>query len=201
MEKKYTSFLVAGITSAMLFSTIVFAKLSHTPVSEASAFNEVSPSANLTIDFDNHRHYLFTSSTCPHCANVGAFLASESAAMNDWDLITASVDGNNRHQEQMAAFAKDCGLDTHQGLGIPFLYVNDQSVAASERCQVGDTTIINYLTNIARGDTGWGGRVASDGRTGLIWTTIIGLICAGGAWYYLANRREKNGHSSPAASP
>ena len=151
MEKKYTPFLISGIAVALLFTVLVFAKLNRHTSSAPETYNEVSPSADLAIDFDSHDYYLFSREGCPHCAQVESFLETNPEIHANLDMVTVKIDINDsrrreQYQQALADFAATCGLDT-KTIGVPFLYRRDEQVPASQRCQVGDTPIIDYLSN------------------------------------------------------
>ena len=160
MEKKYTSLVVIGSIVAVFFLILVFARLKRTETTTTgqatpAVRNEVSPSASLTfepVEFGTHALYLFSSVTCPHSQNVASFLETQPNLAAERDLIVASLDNtqDTTNQEQFVDYATECGLARGSGVGIPFLYINDTSLEASQRCLIGDGEIINYLTEGSR---------------------------------------------------
>ena len=147
MEKKSAPYLIIGIIVALLFAILVFMKLNGDNTPAPTEYNEVSPSADLAVDFETQPAYLFTSVTCPHCENVKDYLQTQPGLADQVGLINVSMDdvmSQATRQAQLTEFATICGLDTKM-VGIPFLYLNQEEVATTERCLIGDTPIIDYL--------------------------------------------------------
>lgn len=150
MEKKYTPFITIGFIIVALFAVLVFARLHRTPLASPEAYNEVSPSAELALDFNAHRHYVFSRDDCIHCANLENYLNSRPDARAKLDLETANLSNANTSQyffSKAVEFAELCQQDT-TAVSTPFLYINDESVPMTERCIIGDTSIINYIDSI-----------------------------------------------------
>ena len=154
MEKKRTPFLIAGVVLVIMFIVLVFARLNREPMTNSNwsetLHNEVSPSADLNVDFESHRLYLFGSETCPHCAQVDEFLASEPTMAATLDLVKVSLDSGKQqadNRNKLIDFASICGQDTGK-VGIPFLYDSSPDLPDDQRCHVGDTIIINYIQDM-----------------------------------------------------
>ncbi len=148
MEKKYSSFVFFGILIILLFMVLVFVKVNQNLNPAPDFDHEVSPSADLALDFNQAATYLFTSETCPHCLNVDKHLAQNPEASQSHNLVTVSLDHlatQKKNNEQLLAFAQICQLD-NSTVGIPFIYINDESLLAAERCLSGDAAIINHLS-------------------------------------------------------
>lgn len=84
---------------------------------------------------------LFWGEGCPHCKNVDEFLST-------WEkkdtvkIEKLEVQQNQANSATMLKRAKNCGLDTSKGLGVPFLFTSDG------KCFVGDTPIIDYFKSL-----------------------------------------------------
>jgi hypothetical protein len=88
---------------------------------------------------------LFYGADCPHCKNVEAFIATNSIDQKV-KFTQLEVPFYNKTSPQLAAngelalqIAKECKLDTINGVSIPLLY------DGSGKCLMGDTDVINFL--------------------------------------------------------
>jgi glutaredoxin len=152
MTSKTTPFLLIGGLIVILFVFLVFARLNRGTFADIELYNEVSPSADLAVDFTNHNLYLFSRENCPHCQNVKNYLASESTLTTTTrDLVEISLDSSlndaairGSFERQLLSFAQSCELDMST-VGVPFLYLNDTNLNPTERCLLGDTDVIAYL--------------------------------------------------------
>ena len=77
---------------------------------------------------------LYYSTECPHCTKVERFLDANQV-MSKLPLVQKQI---NMHIGEVLAVAKVCHLNP-QKLDIPLLWTG-------KKCVIGDTTIINYLT-------------------------------------------------------
>jgi hypothetical protein len=147
MEKKYTSMVAVGLIIVTCFAVLVFSRLSQAEQFGQEIYNEVSPSADLVIDFGNRGSYLFSSASCAHCQRVATFLQEHPEASDAVDLARISLDNSltqGDYQAKLLELATECGLSQDQ-VGIPFLYVNDEDLPLTERCVFGDASVISYL--------------------------------------------------------
>lgn len=80
---------------------------------------------------------LFYGDTCPHCKKVSEYINANNikAKFNFQEL---EVSKNQVNSRLMAKYAVDCGLDTSQGLSVPFFF-------DGKNCLVGDQNIINFF--------------------------------------------------------
>lgn len=80
---------------------------------------------------------LFYGDTCPHCQKLAAYIEANNikAKFNFQEL---EVYNNQVNSRLMAKKAVSCGLDTSQGLGVPFFY-------DGKNCFVGDQDITNFF--------------------------------------------------------
>ena len=81
--------------------------------------------------------------TCPHCKNVEDFLSKNKNIEAKIPLIKKEVYENKTNAQDLENKALVCGMDISQGVGVPFLYYKGQ-------CIVGDTPVINFLTEKAK---------------------------------------------------
>ena len=147
MEKKYTPFLVIGIVVALLFAVLVFARLKRNPVSLPDTYNEVSPSAELALDFNAHRYYIFSRDDCIHCQNLNDYLAKHEGIRDQFDIVEANLSLPSTSQyfySKAVEFTQLCQGDVNQ-VGTPLMYINDETVPLTERCLAGDTPIMAYF--------------------------------------------------------
>ena len=81
---------------------------------------------------------LFYGSTCPHCIVVEEWLAENAEIEEVAGLVMKEVYENKDNSTEMTQKAKECGVATENGIGVPFLYDNGT-------CLMGDQPIIDYL--------------------------------------------------------
>lgn len=81
---------------------------------------------------------LFYGSTCPHCIVVEEWLAENAEIEKKAGLIMKEVYEDKNNSAEMTQRAKECGVATENGIGVPFLYDNGT-------CLMGDQPIIDYL--------------------------------------------------------
>ena len=82
---------------------------------------------------------LFYSNTCPHCQIVAEFIKTNNI-QDKLRFRELEVSSSPNNQSLLMAKAKSCGLDTGQGLSVPFFF-------DGRNCLIGDTDIINWLKN------------------------------------------------------
>jgi len=80
---------------------------------------------------------LFYGDTCPHCEKVSEYIDANNIKAK-FIFQELEVYNNQVNSRLMAKYAVDCGLDTNQGLGVPFFF-------DGENCLVGDQEIINFF--------------------------------------------------------
>lgn len=80
---------------------------------------------------------LFYGESCPHCQNVETYI-NENGIKNKIKFAEKEVSQNKTNAALMERKAKVCGLDTAQGLGVPFFFTGKD-------CLMGDEPIINYF--------------------------------------------------------
>jgi hypothetical protein len=82
---------------------------------------------------------LFYGDTCPHCKNVDEFMVANKIE-GKIEFRKLEVYNNQGNAQLLTQTAKNCGLDTTKGVGVPFFY-------DGKTCLVGDTDIINFFKN------------------------------------------------------
>ena len=80
---------------------------------------------------------LFFGDTCPHCKNVEAFISANNIR-SKLEFQELEVYNNKTNAALLAQKAKQCGLDTSAGIGVPFFFDGTQ-------CLQGDQPIIDFL--------------------------------------------------------
>ena len=80
---------------------------------------------------------LFYSDSCPHCKNVEAYI-SENNIKDKLKFDEKEVSKSQANVTLLESKARQCGLDTNQGLGVPFFF-------DGQNCLMGDQPIIDYL--------------------------------------------------------
>lgn len=80
---------------------------------------------------------LFYSNSCPHCKNVEDFINTNNVK-SKLKFRELEVSQNQNNANLMIAKAKICGLDTSQGLGVPFFF-------DGQTCLIGDVDIISFF--------------------------------------------------------
>lgn len=150
MEKSRSTLFLVGVVLVLFFAFLVFLRLKRDGNPAPATINEVSPSAELRLDNDSGATYLFSRQDCPHCRQVADFLATNATVAAQAQLTTLSLDDLTRqdqYQQQLLNYAQSCGLDS-QVVGVPFLYLAHEELAANERCLIGDESIISYLQTV-----------------------------------------------------
>ncbi|MHB8903580.1 MAG: hypothetical protein ACYC40_00540 [Patescibacteria group bacterium] len=80
---------------------------------------------------------LFYGDTCPHCKKVAEYIDANNVRAK-FKFQELEVYNNQNNSRLMAKKAVGCGLDTSQGLGVPFFF-------DGKNCLVGDQNIINFF--------------------------------------------------------
>ncbi len=81
---------------------------------------------------------LFYGDTCPHCKNVDDYLNSNDVR-NKISFKELEVYNNKDNAALLINTAKQCGLETANGVGVPFLF-------DGTNCLLGDQPIIDFFT-------------------------------------------------------
>jgi len=81
---------------------------------------------------------LFYGDGCPHCKIVDDYIEANGVEEH-FQFRRMEVFNNRGNAALMNKYAKDCGLDTSQGMGVPFFFDGDKT------CLIGDQDIINYF--------------------------------------------------------
>ncbi len=82
---------------------------------------------------------LFVGATCPHCKNVEDWLGKNQGVKEKAHLVEKEVYYNQENAKKLAEKVSACGLETGNGISVPFLF--DQG-----ECVIGDQPIIDYLS-------------------------------------------------------
>ena len=81
---------------------------------------------------------LYTTKTCSHCKVVKDWLAENDPIKAKSALIEKDANSFGVTDEMLGKM-KECGLDTSQGIRVPFLYDNGE-------CFLGDSPVIDHLS-------------------------------------------------------
>jgi len=76
---------------------------------------------------------------CPHCKIVEDYMAAN-GVRDKLQFTEMEVFNNQSNADLMAKYARQCGLDTSQGLGVPFFF-------DGKNCTMGDQDIIKYFSD------------------------------------------------------
>lgn len=79
----------------------------------------------------------FYGDTCPHCQNVEKYI-NDNGVRDKLKFQELEVSNNQTNAQLLERKARQCGLDTTQGLSIPFFF-------DGQKCLLGDQDIINYF--------------------------------------------------------
>lgn len=153
-NRNFAPLLLVIICVALIFTTLVFAKMNQNTqegkITDLSQLgNEVSPSADLSVTDEEAKTYLFTSESCAHCQIVAAYLEKQPQVYQQTGLQRKKLDDliiGEKNTKQLVDYNSVCGMAADQ-ISIPFLYINDENLAAQERCLIGDRAIIDYFQN------------------------------------------------------
>lgn len=80
---------------------------------------------------------LFFGDTCPHCKNVENYIAANNVK-NKLSFQELEVFNNPDNSVLLGEKAKQCGLDTSNGVGVPFFF-------DGQNCIEGDEQIIEFF--------------------------------------------------------
>jgi glutaredoxin len=80
---------------------------------------------------------LFYGDGCPHCKIVDEYIEANNVTER-FKFRKMEVFNNRGNAALMNKYAKECGLDTSQGMGVPFFFDGGQ-------CFIGDQDVINYF--------------------------------------------------------
>jgi len=109
--KRYLSFIVIGVV-IIIVGALIYAK-------------------------NQPRVILFYGDTCPHCQVVTDYInANNIRAKIKFEEL--EVFNNQSNAALLGSYAQRCGIDSSQGVGVPFFF-------DGQKCLVGDENIINYF--------------------------------------------------------
>lgn len=128
-----TSILILVIVG--LLTTIVLGSKNKTTTKETNKSSETK-----TEVISDGSITFFYGNTCPHCADVEAWM-KENKIEEKVKLSKKEVYDNMTNSIELTKVAKGCGLST-DSIGVPFLYTEG-------KCLVGSPDIIDYLTKKA----------------------------------------------------
>jgi hypothetical protein len=80
---------------------------------------------------------LFFGEGCPHCQIVDDYIKAN-GVKGRFQFQELEVFNNRANAALMGKYARQCGLDTSQGLGVPFFW-------DGKNCLMGDQDIIKYF--------------------------------------------------------
>lgn len=83
---------------------------------------------------------LFYSNSCPHCQTVADYIDAN-GIKNKISFQEKEVSNSQANATLLERKARLCGLDTEQGLGVPFFF-------DGSNCIMGDEPIIEYFQNL-----------------------------------------------------
>jgi glutaredoxin len=131
----------ALLTSAITLVSIVFLSV---VVLGSKIKNVIKVSDNQTVAETiitaDETPVFFYGNTCPHCADVEAWM-KESRIEEKISITKKEVYDNQQNAQELTKAAQSCGLPTNN-IGVPFLYTEG-------KCLVGTPDIINYLSEKA----------------------------------------------------
>lgn len=91
----------------------------------------------LTNPKSTSKMILFFGDTCPHCKDVDEFITANKTRER-LDFQELEVYNNAKNARLLTATAKTCGLNTTDGIGVPFFF-------DGENCLLGSEPIIDFL--------------------------------------------------------
>lgn len=80
---------------------------------------------------------LFYGDTCPHCKKVEEYIAANNIKTK-FKFQELEVYNNQTNAQLLGEKARQCGLNTNQGVDVPFFF-------DGQKCLLGDQDIINYF--------------------------------------------------------
>jgi len=80
---------------------------------------------------------LFYGDSCPHCKIVEEYISANNVK-DKYHFQELEVYNNKQNAQLLAQAAKQCGVDTEQGVGVPFFF-------DGQNCFIGDQDIINFF--------------------------------------------------------
>lgn len=128
MKNIYIYPIVILVTLFVLFGGYYFTSKDSSPKVKPQKTNEI---------------ILYYGNTCPHCKTVDDFLNKNKNIEEKIKLEKKEVYENQTNAIDLEDKATICGEDTSSGVPVPFLYFQGA-------CAIGDTPIINFLTEKAK---------------------------------------------------
>ena len=132
---KITTALILLIIIALLTSVILGSK-NKKETTQPSNNNQIVDKISLPISQSSDTPVFFYGNTCPHCADVEAWM-KENQIEEKIAIVKKEVYDNRQNSQELTKAAESCGLPT-DSIGVPFLYTEG-------KCLIGTPDIINYL--------------------------------------------------------
>ena len=98
-------------------------------------------SSNRNAQIEAKSYILYYGDTCPHCKDVDEFIKANDL-MTKLPIVRKEVYQNQGNAQELTGKAKECGLDTTNGVGVPLLWFE-------EKCYQGTPEVIGLLAEKA----------------------------------------------------
>ena len=98
-------------------------------------------SSNKNAQFKANSFILYYGDTCPHCKDVEEYIRVNDL-LSKLPIIRKEVYQNQGNALELTKKAKECGLPTDQGVGVPFLWFEN-------KCYVGTPEVEKLLAEKA----------------------------------------------------
>ena len=133
-QRVFTIFVVLAIVG--LLTAVVLGSKSKKTDTEATQ-SPIDIGSSVTPSPGSKVPIFFYGNTCPHCADVEAWM-KENKIEGKISIIKKEVYDNQQNAQELTQVVESCGLPT-DSIGVPFLYTED-------KCLIGTPDIIDYLT-------------------------------------------------------
>lgn len=98
--------------------------------------------ASVNTDYQNFDFILFYGNTCPHCKVVEEYI-SKNEVDKKLKINNFEVYDNQKNSSLFSSMVKEICPDQSSPQGLPVPFLIDQK---DKKCLIGDTPIIDYLT-------------------------------------------------------
>lgn len=128
---------VAIFVTAGILSAIAFGSKNKKETTQPSNNNQIIDKTPLPISQASDTPIFFYGNTCPHCADVEAWM-EENKIEEKISITKKEVYDNRQNAQELTKAAQSCNIPTNN-IGVPFLYTPEGE------CLIGTPDIINYL--------------------------------------------------------
>jgi glutaredoxin len=132
--------IITGILVLVIVGLLIIIILGSKNKTKDTASRKNDQSVPEIVEVGKKIPIFFYGNTCPHCKDVEEWMENNKIK-EKMEIIKKEVYDNKANAQELSLVAQRCGLDP-SSIGVPFLYAED-------KCFIGTTDIINYLSKKA----------------------------------------------------